>query len=70
MGSSVRAWSVGAANSGAGVEQASSVARMINEGTIKKVRMYGAVSPTILNAGNYTETVLCPNGIADFCRIL
>ena len=56
MGSSVVAWSVGAANSGDGVEQASSVARMINEGTIRKLRIYGAVSPTILDARNYTET--------------
>ena len=42
MGSSVGARSVGAANSGAGVEQASSVARMINESTIRKLRIYDA----------------------------
>ena len=39
MGSSVGARSVGAANSGAGVEHASSVARMIAEGIIRKLRI-------------------------------
>ena len=57
IGSSVVAWSVGAANSGDGVEQASSVERMINEETIRKLRIYGAITPTILNGGDYTETV-------------
>ncbi len=47
---------MGAANSGDRMEHASSVTRMITEGIIRKLRICGAITPTVLNAGDYTET--------------